>query len=174
MTPPAEGEPTRAELIAQINDLQAKLTTLGVIEQAKGALMVVYGLTADAAFALLRWHSQHTNVKLRSIATELTARPLAGLMSPTAATRLDELLGAITDDLRLAEASSSMSATTTNALPEPDPQTPTRARPPASTDKATERSDVPAGDATGSVTASRSQRIQVIERRYMPTTRSYG
>lgn len=38
------------------------------IEQAKGVLMVVYGLTADQAFEALILRSQHTNIKLRTIA----------------------------------------------------------------------------------------------------------
>jgi hypothetical protein len=39
-----------------------------VIEQAKGMLMLVYGLDEDAAFELLRWRSQSGNVKLRRLA----------------------------------------------------------------------------------------------------------
>lgn len=42
-----------------------------VIERAKGMLMVVYGIDADAAFQLLRWQSQHHNVKLRLIAEQI-------------------------------------------------------------------------------------------------------
>lgn len=42
-----------------------------VIEQAKGMLMVVYGITADAAFDLLRWRSQEANVKLRLLAGQV-------------------------------------------------------------------------------------------------------
>jgi ANTAR domain len=38
------------------------------IEQAKGALMISYGLDADRAFQLLRSYSQRTNVKLRDVA----------------------------------------------------------------------------------------------------------
>lgn len=41
------------------------------IEQAKGMLMLAYGVDADAAFGLLRWQSQHHNVKLRSLAEQL-------------------------------------------------------------------------------------------------------
>jgi len=44
------------------------------IEQAKGALMITYGLDEDEAFALLRWHSQHSNIKLRDIAAGITDR----------------------------------------------------------------------------------------------------
>ncbi len=43
-----------------------------VIEQAKGMLMAVYGITADAAFELLRWRSQEANVKLRLLAEQIT------------------------------------------------------------------------------------------------------
>lgn len=42
-----------------------------VIEQAKGMLMLVYGLDDDAAFDLLRWRSQTTNVKLRRLAEKI-------------------------------------------------------------------------------------------------------
>ncbi len=47
------------------------------IEQAKGMLMLIYRIDADAAFDLLRWRSQETNTKLRplaeQIATEIAA-----------------------------------------------------------------------------------------------------
>jgi len=42
-----------------------------VIEQAKGMLMLVYGLDDVAAFDLLRWRSQSTNVKLRLLAEQI-------------------------------------------------------------------------------------------------------
>ena len=108
--PVASEQPTREELLLQIADLRAKLTTLPAIEQAKGALMAAYGLTPDAAFALLRWHSQHTNVKLRSIATELTGRSVTGPMSGAAAARLDRLLATITSTLASFPTNSSASA----------------------------------------------------------------
>ncbi len=42
-----------------------------VIDQAKGILMFVYGVSAQRAFDILRWRSQEANVKLREIATQL-------------------------------------------------------------------------------------------------------
>ncbi|WIM88186.1 PAS and ANTAR domain-containing protein [Candidatus Mycobacterium wuenschmannii] len=39
-----------------------------IIEQAKGMLMLVYGLDENAAFDLLRWRSQSSNIKLRRLA----------------------------------------------------------------------------------------------------------
>ncbi|MFI5717721.1 PAS and ANTAR domain-containing protein [Nocardia sp. NPDC051750] len=44
-----------------------------VIEQAKGALMLAYGINADQAFHVLRWRSQETNIKLRLIAERVIA-----------------------------------------------------------------------------------------------------
>jgi hypothetical protein len=44
-----------------------------VIEQAKGMLMFVYGMDADAAFELLRLRSQHGNVKLRLLAEQIVS-----------------------------------------------------------------------------------------------------
>ena len=48
------------------------------IEQVKGMLMLVYRVDADAAFDLLKWRSQETNVKLRILAEQLLA-DFAGL-----------------------------------------------------------------------------------------------
>jgi hypothetical protein len=43
------------------------------IEQAKGMLMLIYGMDASAAFDLLRWRSQETNVKLKLLARQVAA-----------------------------------------------------------------------------------------------------
>lgn len=42
-----------------------------LIDQAKGMLMFIYGVDADEAFAMLRWESQHRNVKLRLLAEQI-------------------------------------------------------------------------------------------------------
>jgi hypothetical protein len=44
-----------------------------VIDQAKGMLMMAYGIGAQPAFELLKWRSQQTNVKLRALAEQLIA-----------------------------------------------------------------------------------------------------
>lgn len=41
------------------------------IEQAKGMLMLVYRISAEAAFELLKWRSQETNTKLRALAEQI-------------------------------------------------------------------------------------------------------
>ena len=43
------------------------------IEQAKGMLMLVYHIDAEAAFDLLKWRSQAGNVKLRVLAQQIVA-----------------------------------------------------------------------------------------------------
>ncbi|WP_040790394.1 PAS and ANTAR domain-containing protein [Nocardia paucivorans] len=64
-----------------------------VIEQAKGALMVVYGINADQAFRVLIWRSQETNIKLRVLAEQLVSE-IGGLeyASPALRTEFDHLL----------------------------------------------------------------------------------
>jgi PAS domain S-box-containing protein len=43
----------------------------GGIEQTKGMLMLIYRITADSAFELLKWRSQETNTKLRLLAEQI-------------------------------------------------------------------------------------------------------
>jgi ANTAR domain/PAS fold len=47
------------------------------IEQAKGMLMLIYGMDEASAFELLKWRSQETNVKLRLLAAQVAADFLA-------------------------------------------------------------------------------------------------
>ncbi|MFE9575058.1 PAS and ANTAR domain-containing protein [Nocardia sp. NPDC006044] len=64
-----------------------------VIEQAKGALMLVYGISAERAFQVLTWRSQETNVKLRALAAELVASLTRfGGATTATRTRFDHLL----------------------------------------------------------------------------------
>jgi len=65
-----EGEALASEAIAASAEHRA------TIEQAKGSLMLAYGLDADQAFAMLRWWSSKRNIKIRELAERLveTAR----------------------------------------------------------------------------------------------------
>ncbi len=68
------------------------------IDLAKGALVLAYGVTPESAFELLRWYSQHTQVRLRTLAEQVVAaarRP--GTLTATARRRLD---GALATALR--------------------------------------------------------------------------
>jgi AmiR/NasT family two-component response regulator len=59
------------ELRAEVTGLRRALQTQGVIEQAKGMLMMRFGLDADAAFALLVRFSQDHNRKVAAISTAI-------------------------------------------------------------------------------------------------------
>ncbi|MBW8711504.1 MAG: PAS and ANTAR domain-containing protein [Mycobacterium sp.] len=42
-----------------------------LIEQAKGILMMTYGISAERAFDIMVWRSQETNTKLRKLASQV-------------------------------------------------------------------------------------------------------
>ena len=54
-----------SEAVAEIAEAR------GGIEQAKGMLMLLYRINADSAFELLKWRSQETNTKLRTLAEQI-------------------------------------------------------------------------------------------------------
>jgi ANTAR domain len=58
---------SQAAAVAEIENNRA------VIGQAKGMLILVYGVDEDAAFEMLGWRSQSTNTKLRTLAEQLVA-----------------------------------------------------------------------------------------------------
>jgi anti-anti-sigma factor len=63
-----------------------------VIDQAKGVLMLVYGIDGEAAFELLRWSSQQRNVKLLSLAERVVrAAVTVGGLAPEVRAQLDEV-----------------------------------------------------------------------------------
>ena len=67
------------QLPADYENLQRRLATMPVIEQAKGLLIGRFGIDADTAFALLRRWSSYTNTKLRDVSgllIETAARPV--------------------------------------------------------------------------------------------------
>lgn len=55
------------------SQLERALESRAVIDQAKGVLMAVHGVDADAAFAMLVDKSQRTNTKLWTVAEDLLA-----------------------------------------------------------------------------------------------------
>ncbi len=74
------------------------------IEQAKGALMLGYGIDAGAAFSRLAWQSKQSNMKIRDIAAELVAAlPVGRPAAAATRARLDELLGDLTERVRPGE-----------------------------------------------------------------------
>lgn len=72
-----------------------------VIEQAKGALMLVYGINAEQAFRVLTWRSQETNTKLRTLSQNLVAEATEmGGAAVELRTRFDHLLLTVHQGLR--------------------------------------------------------------------------
>ena len=64
-----------------------------IIDQAKGMLMAIYRINADAAFGVLRWRSQELNVKLFVIAEKIIDELPAILdVHPAATTHVDRNL----------------------------------------------------------------------------------
>ncbi|MCU1676693.1 MAG: histidine kinase [Frankiales bacterium] len=59
-------------------NMEAAMRSRSVIEQAKGILMALHGIDADAAFAMLADHSQRSNRKLRDVAVTLVAQATHG------------------------------------------------------------------------------------------------
>ena len=92
LTPELEVETTAAADAA----VAAAAASRDTIEQAKGILMLGYGLDPDAAFAMLKWWSRNRNVKVREVAERLTQVAREGHVSHPG---LRRLLDALLDDL---------------------------------------------------------------------------
>jgi PAS domain S-box-containing protein len=64
--------PTAQQLRSSVTEAVADFAeNRAAIEQVKGVLMFVYRITADAAFELLVWRSQESQVKLRALAQQV-------------------------------------------------------------------------------------------------------
>jgi hypothetical protein len=76
--------------------LTAKLAEIAgkraAIEQAKGMLMLIYGIDDEAAFNLLKWLSQDANIKLRRLAEQVVEDFCQAGPSLTSQTEFDHLL----------------------------------------------------------------------------------
>jgi len=62
--------------------------------------MVTYGISADEAFSVLRFHSQHCNVKIRAIAAQLTALMQTSPTNTETTDRFDHLLTDVATSLQ--------------------------------------------------------------------------
>ncbi|MFI5707118.1 ANTAR domain-containing protein [Kribbella sp. NPDC051620] len=70
---PATAPPSPDLLIEEVRHLRRALASRADIDQAKGILMIVYGLNPDAAFALLTWHSRNGGLAVRDLARRLVS-----------------------------------------------------------------------------------------------------
>ncbi|GCE39469.1 ANTAR domain-containing protein [Rhodococcus sp. USK10] len=86
-TDPREYNQALTEAVAELTKSRA------VIEQAKGALMLVYGISSERAFGILTWRSQETNTKLRTLAERFVDALAAEAILPVPfRARFDHLL----------------------------------------------------------------------------------
>lgn len=87
---------TRAGAEAANAMLEAATESRAVIDQAKGALRLLYGIDETSAFALLRWSSQQHNVKVRTLAERVVEVCERGLPLPEPVRRqIDARLSAL-------------------------------------------------------------------------------
>ncbi|WP_285033645.1 PAS and ANTAR domain-containing protein [Mycolicibacterium sp. lyk4-40-TYG-92] len=78
------------------SDLTVAMATVvesrAVIDQAKGILMAAYGIDADRAFEILKWRSQATQMKLRTVAARLLDAVMRQGLAPETVAAIDHLL----------------------------------------------------------------------------------
>jgi hypothetical protein len=95
LTPEPQDDPETA-ITAKVAEIAERRA---VIEQAKGMLMLVYGIDEAGAFDLLKWLSQENNIKLQVLARQI-AIDFAGSAETAVASRpFDQLL--LTAHLRI-------------------------------------------------------------------------
>jgi fructose-specific component phosphotransferase system IIB-like protein len=85
-TDPREFNEALTEAVAEFGKSRA------VIEQAKGALMLVYGISSERAFGILTWRSQQTNTKLHTLAERFVAALTETTFPESFRARFDHLL----------------------------------------------------------------------------------
>ena len=97
--------------------VEAAGVSRAAIDQAKGALMLVYGMDDAAAFDLLKWYSQRSNVKLRDLSETLISAASQGMpLSGDSRRLLDEVFFGLAGGQQSAEgpvAAGDLAATTT-------------------------------------------------------------
>jgi ANTAR domain len=64
-----------------------------IIEQAKGMVMVAYSIPADRAFDVLKWRSQQTNTKIRTLCELIVKRAVDEIsIAEDSRSKFDEIL----------------------------------------------------------------------------------
>jgi ABC-type transporter Mla MlaB component len=83
----------RAVAEAVNSELSTALESHATIDRAKGMLMLAYGIDEEAAFQMLRWASQHGNIRLRDLAVRLVDAIGSGAgLGPDARMTIDDVV----------------------------------------------------------------------------------
>ncbi|MFF3489420.1 ANTAR domain-containing protein [Streptomyces sp. NPDC002701] len=88
--PPAEGQ--LDALIEENEQLQQAVHSHAVVDQAIGVLIAVGRLTPEQGWHVLRTVSQHTNVKLRTVAEHIVTWARTQKLPDTISTQLQQQL----------------------------------------------------------------------------------
>ncbi|UXA08373.1 PAS and ANTAR domain-containing protein [Mycobacterium sp. SMC-2] len=99
VSPAPDQEEVVSAKLAEISENRAG------IEQVKGMLMLVYGISESAAFEVLKWLSQQANIKLRPLAEQIAEDFRAAGLRLDAQSKFDHLL--LTANRRVAQAAES-------------------------------------------------------------------
>ena len=89
----AETEPDRiAELQAEVDQLKEAVTSHAVVDQAIGMVVALGRVTPDQGWEVLKEVSQHTNIKLRTIADLILVWGRRGDIPPEVRAELEATL----------------------------------------------------------------------------------
>jgi hypothetical protein len=89
----AESEPDRIlELQAEVDQLKEAVASHAVVDQAIGMVVALGRVTPDQGWEVLKEVSQHTNIKLRTIAEMILIWGRRGDIAPEIGAELEEAL----------------------------------------------------------------------------------
>ncbi|MET9255611.1 ANTAR domain-containing protein [Streptomyces sp. NPDC048182] len=81
MTTPTDGSPDQvSRLQEQVRQLTEAVVSHAVVDQAIGVVVALGRVTPDEGWAVLKEVSQHTNIKLRSVAETILIWGRSGVM----------------------------------------------------------------------------------------------
>ncbi|GAA2584980.1 MULTISPECIES: ANTAR domain-containing protein [Streptomyces] len=77
----------------EVRQLKEAVVSHAVVDQAIGVVVALGGVTPDEGWIVLKEVSQHTNIKLRSVAETMLIWGRTGVMPPEIRTALEDRLG---------------------------------------------------------------------------------
>jgi hypothetical protein len=81
------------QLQEQVRQLKEAVVSHAVVDQAIGVVIALGGVTPDEGWLVLKEVSQHTNIKLRTVAEAVLIWGRTGVMPPEILAALEDRLG---------------------------------------------------------------------------------